>query len=239
MRYDNQTLREILAGKYVLGLLSTRVRSRFERLAIEDARLRAEVVNWEEKFTPWTLALKPLVPPARVWRRLQTRIRNELHTRQRPAQGFSWKAFWSGAAILAATATLVIGIFIGRSGVTPTTAIVPQPSAYLAVMSSTQGTPRWLITVHAKTRRVDMNALADNTPPPGKSYELWMLPKSGKPVSLGLMNSTGSAHEFLTPEMLAALTRAKGLAISVEPAGGSPTGEPTGPVIFTGSIVNS
>jgi anti-sigma-K factor RskA len=240
MKYDSQNLRILLAGKYVLGLLTKRVRARFERLAIEDARLRGEVVAWEEKFATWTLILKPLPPPAAVWRKIQGTLRADGRDTRTTRFVSAWNALWSGAAVAAAAAVLVVGILVGRSLVTtaptPTTAA---PSAYLAVMSAPEGQPRWLITVHAQNRRVDMNALADNTPPPGKSYELWMLPKSGKPVSLGLMNSTGSAHETLTPDMLAALTRAKGLAISLEPAGGSPTGQPTGPVVFTGSIINS
>ncbi|HET7650479.1 MAG TPA: anti-sigma factor [Gammaproteobacteria bacterium] len=240
MKYDSQNLRVLLAGKYVLGLLKSRVRQRFERLAVEDARLRAEVAAWEDKFAAWTLILKPLQPPAAVWRKLQAALRADAGESRTVRLVAAWNAVWSGAALAAAAAVLVVGILVGRSLVTttpPPTAAAP--AAYLAVMAAPQGQPRWLITVHAQNRRVDMNALADNTPPPGKSYQLWMLPKSGKPVSLGLMNSTGSAHETLTPDMLAALTKAKGLAISVEPAGGSPTGEPTGPVVFTGSIINS
>ncbi|MDE2235059.1 MAG: anti-sigma factor [Gammaproteobacteria bacterium] len=240
MKYDSQNLRILLAGKYVLGLLKTRVRERFERLAVEDARLRAEVVAWEEKFAAWTLVLKPLAPPASVWRKLQARLRAEARAEHGTWFGRSWNALWSGAALAAAAAVLVVGIMVGRSLVTQAPQQVPAaPAAYLAVMSAPQGQPRWLITVNPKNRRVDMDALADNTPPAGKSYELWMLPKAGKPVSLGLMNSTGKANETLTPELLAALTRAKGLAITVEPKGGSPTGQPTGPVVYTGSIINS
>lgn len=50
MKYDNENLRELLSGEYVLGLLRGGARRRFERLLIEDARLRGEVVAWEEKF---------------------------------------------------------------------------------------------------------------------------------------------------------------------------------------------
>jgi anti-sigma-K factor RskA len=237
MNYNNQNLRELLAGEYVLGLLSQAARGRFERLSVEDARLRAEVVAWEEKFCAWNLLLKPLMPPTSVWHKLQAQLKLEARAKQKPASGFSLKGFWSGAAVLATAFVLVVGVFIGRSLVTAPPAAAP--AGYLAVMSTPKGQPLWLITVHPQNRRVDMKALADNTPPPGKSYELWMLPGTGKPISLGLMNSTGSAHETLSPELLAALSKAKGLAISIEPAGGSPTGQPTGPVVYTGAIINS
>lgn len=240
MNYNHQNLRILLAGEYVLGLLSESARGRFERLSVEDARLRAEVVAWQEKFCAWNLALKPLAPPAAVWRKLRAQIKADEHSRRKSAGGFSLKGLWSGAAVLATACVLVLGVFIGRSLVTPTAPTTPvAASTYVAVMSAPKGPARWLITVHPQNGRVDMNALADNTPPAGKSYQLWMLPGTGKPVSLGLMNSTGSAHETLSPEMLAALTKAKGLAISIEPAGGSPTGQPTGPVVYTGAIINS
>lgn len=235
MNYTNPNLRELLAGEYVLGLLSAGAHGRFERLAVEDARLRAEVVAWEEKFSAWTLTLKPLAPPAAVWRKLDARIKADAGARGSSAPGFSLRGVWSGA-VIAAALLLVVGIFIGRGLVSTAPSAAP---GYLAVMSSPQGKPLWLITVHPANRRIDMKALADNTPPIGKSYQLWMLPGSGKPVSLGLMNSTGSASETVTSEMIAALAHAKGLAISIEPAGGSPTGQPTGPVVYVAPVINT
>lgn len=230
MKYDDQNLRELLAGEYVLGLLRGGARRRFERLLIEDARLRAELVAWEEKFSAWNRSLRPLTPPPSVWRRLQVRIKAE----SKPVRTPRWKAGWSGAVAATAIVLFVIGIFLGRSVLAPS-----PPPAYLAVMSTAQGQPRWLITVHPQTRRVDMKALATNTPPPGKSYELWMLPGSGKPVAMGLMNTSGSASEIVSADIIAAMVGAKGLAISIEPEGGSPTGQPTGPVVYVAPIVQA
>jgi anti-sigma-K factor RskA len=228
MNYGNQNLRELLAGEYVLGLLRGAARRRFERLLIEDARLRAEVTAWEEKFIAWNRGLRPLAPPASVWRRLQGRIQTET----KPATAPRFRPLWGIAVAAAAMILFVVGIFLGRSVLAPSRA-----PGYLAVMSTAQGQPRWLITVHPQTRRVDMKALVNNTPPPGKSYELWMLPGNGKPIAMGLMNSTGSASEIVNPEVIAAITGAKGLAISIEPEGGSPTGQPTGPVVYFAPLV--
>ncbi|MGH8280197.1 MAG: anti-sigma factor [Gammaproteobacteria bacterium] len=230
MKYDDQNLRELLAGEYVLGLLHGAARRRFERLLIEDARLRAEIIRWEEKFAAWNRSLRPLIPPAFVWHRLQARIETESKAVRAPRL----KAWWSGAVAVAAVVMLVLGIFLGRSVLAPLL-----PPAYLAVMSSAKGQPLWLITVHPKTRRIEMKALADNTPPPGKSYELWMLPGSGKPIAVGLMNSSGSASETVSVEVIAAVVDAKGLAISVEPEGGSSTGQPTGPVVYVAPLIQT
>lgn len=230
MNYGNQNLCELLAGEYVLGLLRGAARRRFERLMIEDARVRAEITAWEGKFAGWNRGLQPLAPPASVWRRLQARIEAEA----RPVRTPRLKPWWSAAVAIAAVVTLVIGVFLGRSLLAPS----PAPT-YLAVMSTAQGQPRWLITVHPQSRRVDMKALADNTPPPDKSYELWMLPGSGKPIAMGLMNSRGSASETVNADVIAAITDAKGLAISVEPEGGSPTGQPTGPVVYVAPLIQT
>ncbi|MGH8282405.1 MAG: anti-sigma factor [Gammaproteobacteria bacterium] len=235
MKYDNENLRELLAGEYVLGLLHGGARRRFERLLIEDARLRADVVAWEEKFTAWNRSLKPLPPRNAVWWKLESRLQAGEKAKRKTAGSRFLNGLWSGGAVVAAAIILGVGIFIGQhQTVTPTVA----PS-YLAVMSSAKGQPLWLITVHPQTRRIDMKALANNIPPPGKSYELWMLPGSGKPVAIGLMNSEGLASASISPQVIAALANAKGLAISVEPYGGSPTGQPTGPVVYVAPIIQS
>jgi anti-sigma-K factor RskA len=69
-----------------------------------------------------------------------------------------------------------------------------------------------------------------------QSYELWLLPaEGGPPVSLAVLGSLDA--RFPVPAAQAGRLRAGGkLAVSVEPAGGSPTGAPTGPVILVGSI---
>ena len=65
-----------------------------------------------------------------------------------------------------------------------------------------------------------------------------MLPGEGSPVPMGLMNETGTQSEHVSIELLSRLAQAKGLAISIEPTGGSPTGLPTGPVVYTAALVS-
>ncbi|MGB9429320.1 MAG: anti-sigma factor [Gammaproteobacteria bacterium] len=235
MNYGNKNLRNLLAGEYVLGLLHGAARRRFERLQIEDTRLRSEVTAWEERFAVWSRDLKPQTPPDSIWRKLDARLNMEAKMVRKPVSTFSIRGIWSGAAVIAAAIVLAVGILIGRSLVTTPTAA---PS-YLAVMSSAKGQPLWLITVHPNTQRIDMKALASNVPPPGKSYELWMLPGSGKPIAMGLMNSSGVASETLNTEVIAAISQAKGVAISLEPQGGSPTGQPTGPVLYVAPLIST
>jgi anti-sigma-K factor RskA len=73
---------------------------------------------------------------------------------------------------------------------------------------------------------------------PGTTWEMWMLP-GGKeaPVSLGLITTDADQSMRLRPALASRMEGAWGLAMSVEPKGGSPTGAPTGPVIFKGQCV--
>jgi anti-sigma-K factor RskA len=74
----------------------------------------------------------------------------------------------------------------------------------------------------------------------GKAHELWILPapdvNNGNPVSLGLLPTSGEQKLTLTAAQRAALAGAKQLAVSLEPAGGSPTGLPTGPVLHVAPL---
>ena len=56
-------------------------------------------------------------------------------------------------------------------------------------------------------------------------------------MSLGLIPGAGEATLPLLAAQIDVLVRTSTLAVSVEPAGGSPTGAPTGPVIYTAPLV--
>ena len=74
--------------------------------------------------------------------------------------------------------------------------------------------------------------------PSDRDLELWSIPAGGAPLSLGLlvMQPDGSATLVLSDEGLARRAQGAVLAISLEPRGGSTTGAPTGPVLYTGKL---
>ncbi|HEX7440087.1 MAG TPA: anti-sigma factor, partial [Caldimonas sp.] len=67
---------------------------------------------------------------------------------------------------------------------------------------------------------------------PGRALELWALPAAGAPRSLGLISAQGAS----VVQRSRVLKDTVALAVSLEPAGGSPTGAPTGPVLFVGRL---
>ncbi|MBH2756801.1 anti-sigma factor [Serratia ureilytica] len=70
--------------------------------------------------------------------------------------------------------------------------------------------------------------------PDGKSLELWLIPVGHKPVSIGLVNVKGVSQFYLAD---ADLVKGTTIAISLEPLGGSPSKQPTGPVLYSGELV--
>jgi anti-sigma-K factor RskA len=87
--------------------------------------------------------------------------------------------------------------------------------------------------------RLAVDALVTVRVPDARSRELWALPEGGAPVSLGLMPASGSIDLALDDRQRAALAAAKNIAVSDEPAGGSPTGAPTGEVLYVAALVRS
>ena len=85
--------------------------------------------------------------------------------------------------------------------------------------------------------RIDIVRLASR-PAEGRSYELWALGAGRKaPESLGVINARAEIPAKLLGSLDSARLQNTVFAISDEPTGGSPTGQPTGPVLFTGKIV--
>jgi anti-sigma-K factor RskA len=106
---------------------------------------------------------------------------------------------------------------------------------YVSVMADPSGKPLWLVKLGERTLRVTVVGAAKEQP--GKAYELWMLPEGGNPVSLGVLPQRGDQTVALSDAALAVLARSSALAVSLEPEGGSPTGLPTGPVLYTAPLL--
>lgn len=230
MNYDSPELRELLAGEYALGTLTGAARRRFDRLLIEDAHLRAALAEWEAYFAAWAADVPRQAPPARVWRRITRGIDSGA-----PRQSF-WRGvgMWQTATAVVAAALIAVVVW-WQVGPVP----VPAP-VEMAVVTSQAGQPVWIVSVRPSESQLTIRAKALASPPAGKAYELWMLPgKNAQPVSLGVLPANGEVTRHLSPAQARALATTHTLAVSVEPPGGSPTGLPTGPVVYTAPLVES
>ena len=227
MRYNNPQFRDAVAAEYVLGTLQGAARRRFERSLKDDPKLRQLVAQWHERLAPLDQMIEPVKPPARVWRRIEERISASSGRRR----WLSDVGFWRGASLVSAACALLLAVYVAL--------LMPREKEMMVVvMAGDQGTPAMTVSWPMEARgkpKLRIRVIGHPDMPPGTSWELWMLPGADqKPVSLGLIG-TAPTQELAVPAQLAPMiNRATGLAMSQEPAGGSPTGLPTGPVLYKG-----
>jgi anti-sigma-K factor RskA len=230
MRYDDPQLLDSLAREYVLGTLAARARARFARVLSFSLVARRAVTAWERRLAPLAAAVRPVEPPESTWIGIEAALGLGRAPRARATAGL-WPAL---AAALAIVAVLFGGLYFSH-----------QPSVerpeYVSVVADATTGPVWLLQGFTESRELRVSTVNPRAPPPGRSFELWMLPPDagGMPVSLGLLPEMGTAQLGLSAAQLGVLIRTMTLAVSVEPAGGSPTGLPTGPVILTAPLIRS
>lgn len=227
MNYLRPELLDALAGPYVLGTLRGRARGRFARLCEHSAAARAAVQRWEDHFMPLLPALVPIAPSLQVWRQISRRIQNQ--TSPEASQPTRWRATgWRWALAGGLALSLMIGVSIRW---------LNPPLEAVATLGQDVTHPLWSVSRTLKTTALTLSALHPVQSDPQRAYELWALPRDGKPpVSLGLMPRTGSIERALSEPQRAALLSANKLAVSLEPVGGSPTGAPTGPVLYVAEV---
>ena len=222
MRRPNAELTERLAAEYVLGTLRGAARSRFVRWsqAFDDVALA--VRQWEDRLAGLCASIAPITPPAHIWSAIARRT-GARSTVRAPVR-------WRGWALAASIALVAIGAWLiigkpGNSGAWQTAAeLRADANAYIA----------WRLDFDATKRELRASAERPLPPPASGAHELWALgPGKAQPVSLGVLPAAGRRIFRLTPTQVAALSTARQFAVSEEPPGGSPTGQPTGRVVLT------
>lgn len=213
-----------LAAEYALGTLRGAARIQFEQKMREDPELAAEVARWQEAFTQLDNQIVPVIPPASVWKRIQHNL--ALQPARLPVPAKRPVRAYLGWALAAGLAALLL---IPRLLVQPET---PTPVAVLASSAGTQN-GQWVVSVDMSTRSLMLTPLKAQGIADNHSLELWAIPPGGKPRSLGLLNTQQPTQLALAEKMP---DPGYTLAISLEPRGGSPTGQPTGAVLYSGAL---
>jgi anti-sigma-K factor RskA len=113
------------------------------------------------------------------------------------------------------------------------------PARLVGVLQQDPSNPAFLLTVDQQSRTLIVRRVSA-TPEQGRSYELWFTAKGASaPKSLGVVGNDEFTQRPIPGNFDLATLRNATYAVSLEPAGGSPSGVPTGPVLFTGNIVES
>jgi anti-sigma-K factor RskA len=235
--------RSALAAEYALGVLEGAELAEARSLLRSDAGFREDVGRWLGRFAPLLDEVREAEPPAHVWAGIERRIGgpagandNERTLKRRLAV---WRGAAAGATALAAS--LAIVLLTRPDNVAPPQpappAQAPAPSPPMLAMLGDENRPNMIVASwDPGSRNLVVAAAADMASDPAHAHELWVIPADGKPRSLGTMPQTARMHAQLEPAMARELHSGATLAISVEPAGGSPTGSPTGPVVASGKL---
>jgi anti-sigma-K factor RskA len=183
-------------------------------------------MRWEDRLLPLALAMPPAAPRANSW----SAIRNRLEAPDNYQSARPLRSLWRWAAAASVVAVLLLA---GRL------TIWKAPEwQLLAELAPANTATQWRVERTADSSQIAIRAVGPVTATASTSFELWALPGGGaNPISLGIMPTTGAAERTLTPQQRAQLLMSMQLAVSVEPAGGSPTGLPTGPVIIVAPVV--
>jgi anti-sigma-K factor RskA len=225
VKTSNRELLDRLAAEYVLGTLRGRARRRFERWLLSP-QVGALVTAWEGRLAGLEPPLEKVTPPATVWRGIEARL--EL-AKLRRAPGMRW---------LAIAASVLFFMGIGYFGLrNPVVVETPQlATTRKAFIEENAETIYWRVELLGNNEQLSVHVHKAHALDAGKSLELWVLPASGNPVSLGVLPLAGDQHLVLNEKQRAAFNGATKLAVSLEPAGGSPTGLPTGPVLHVAPL---
>lgn len=222
MNYLRPQLLEQLAGAYALGTLRGPARARFDRLCQHNSAASAAVHRWEDRLMSLLPVLAPVVPSPQVWARIAQRIQSRTVDSKRGTGWWGWMA--AGALAL----SLVVGIAIR---------LLNPPPQIVAALGEDRSHPLWSVARSGDSGSLTIRALQDVRGNAQRAYELWALPRDGKPpVSLGLLPRTGGVERTLSAAQRLALLASSKVAVSLEPPGGSPTGQPTGPVLYVADV---
>jgi len=233
MDYGRPALADRLGAEYVAGTLRGPARRRFEALLVAHPALRASVRDWQDRLMPLSASLAPVAPPPRVWQRIEARIGFRPPAAAAP-RWWAQLAVWRVLAGAATAATLALALVVA----TPPPAQAP----IVVVLSATTapaGGPAggvapasFVASISADGRAMVTRPLTEVSVQPDRALELWAVPPSGAPRSLGLISASGAT----VVRQGKVLKDTAALAVSLEPPTGSPTGLPTGPVLYVGKL---
>lgn len=226
MDYSRPDRAERLAAEYALGTLRGPARRRFERLLPAHPALASALNDWLTRLQVLVSPVDPVAPPERVW----TSLRERLFPAAATARPSWWQrlSLWQGFSAASMAALVMMAVLLRPGPVEPPIVII---------LNATPQGLEWVKTGFVASVSPDGQALvvrpiAPVTIASDRALQLWSVPKGGAPRSLGLLGSDASA----TVLQANLLTGTDAFAVSLEPTGGSPTGQPTGPIVSAGHL---
>lgn len=222
----------VLADEYVLGLLDDSERMAVEAQMEHSADLRQAVTEARERFLPLDMTASPVSVSPDLWARIEAKLprqSEDVASRPRPAKApanDNLVGRWRRTAYAGLAASLLLAAGLGFSLMRQVEPLV------VAVLLNEAGEVQAVVEDFGSERAV-IRLLSDVNVPADRTMQVWTLPSQDMgPVSLGLIEEARSTR--LDPPSLPRPKDAQLYEITLEPAGGSPTGRPTGPILAKG-----
>ncbi len=223
---------DAVAAEYVLGVLAADERQAIARRIDTDAAFAQLVDHWEVTLAPMAQGYAPVEPPASVKPALDRKL---FSTAASTATGGAsiWQslAFWRGltVAAFAALALYVAVPFLSQSA--------PDAPAerLVASLAPQQSDVHYFVVYDGRAGDIGLSHVTGE-PASGRDFELWVIEPGQAPASLGVIPAGSNVHLAVSQDVQRKIASGAVFAISLEPAGGSTTGAPTGPVVAAGDL---
>jgi anti-sigma-K factor RskA len=229
---------DLLAGEFVLGVLSQAERRAAFIRSQGDPEFAARIAAWERRLAPWLTQVAAARVPEELWERLC----RGLGWRDAAPRATWWSnlVVWRSVAALAVIAATALWFVRSPVPVAPPAVSIPEAAAKpVTTLAHADGTPGWLASVDRRRGTVLMVPVPAPPDAQGRVPELWIIPAGQAPRSLGAI-SINKAHTVEVPEDSRGALAASGstLAVTLEPAAGMPHAAPSGPIVAKGIITS-
>jgi anti-sigma-K factor RskA len=224
---------DFAAAEYALGTLDASERATLAARRLRDGELEEAIQGWEARLAPLAEAAPEIEPPRDLFAAIEARIRGASPAASTNANVVVLERGirrWRAAAIAASLVAALLAVgFVTRE-----TSRTSSPHEYVAILQKDAGSPAFEVTVNLDKQELSVRPVAAQAPP-GKSYELWLIDAKLGAKSLGVVGDTSRAANLSAydPAVVAGAT----YAVTVEPPGGSPTGQPSGAPVFVGKLI--
>jgi anti-sigma-K factor RskA len=267
MAVDSEFTAIVHAWEYRLGVLNQMVGS-IEPRPIVWENIKAAIGHSTESQAPLVLPEAPQAPPpeppaepiapavvAEAPPVAADNAGDNANIIQLAGRAKRWRSIASVTTALAAALIGMLAVQVYRPELLPdglrpkpriqtvevkTPAPSPVPSAqYVALLQRDGGSPAFILTVDAATKNFTVRKVGADAEP-GKSFELWLISdRLPQPRSLGVIGGSDFTARPVLADYDAGTINAATYAVTVEPAGGSPSGKPTSAPIYTGKLIET
>lgn len=230
MRLGEHTQLDAVCGEYLVGTLRGAARRRFERALVQEPLVARRLHYWQRSLDPRYADDFVAQPSPSIWRLIRRDLELDRFGAPWYARIWLWQ-MWAAGATAALLVVLALPLLKPPPLPTP-------PIQYSTVAILTGKAPQARVTAELSADRRLLRLMAERPvqASPAQSFELWLVPVGGGlPLSVAVVGELDATIE-LKASLAARLARGAKLAISVEPAGGSPTDGPSGSIILIGDV---